>query len=41
MPKNELCSYCYGEKLRLMQKSKYSAYDESFATMLEYVNKGK
>lgn len=41
MPKNELCSYCYGAKLRLMQKSEYSAYDELYAAMLEYVNKGK
>ncbi|RYP35707.1 hypothetical protein DL766_002360 [Monosporascus sp. MC13-8B] len=39
MPENDLCSYCYGAKLRLMQKSEYSAYDEYYAAMLEYVNK--
>ncbi|KAK1994860.1 hypothetical protein LX36DRAFT_692917 [Colletotrichum falcatum] len=39
MPQEELCSYCYGAKLRLMQKSEYSAYDEYYAAMLEYVNK--
>lgn len=41
MPENELCSYCYGAKLRLMQSSEYSAYNEDYASMLEYVNKGK
>ena len=41
MPRDELCSYCYGAKLRLMQKSQYSAYDEYYADMLEYVNKGR
>ncbi|GKT64258.1 lysM domain-containing protein [Colletotrichum tofieldiae] len=39
MPQDELCSYCYGAKLRLMQKSEYSVYDEYYAAMLEYVNK--
>ncbi|KAH6710632.1 hypothetical protein DL95DRAFT_351095 [Leptodontidium sp. 2 PMI_412] len=39
MPRTELCSYCYGAKLRQMQKSAYSAYDEYYAVMLEYVNK--
>jgi hypothetical protein len=41
IPKTDLCSYCYGAKLSLMQKSEYSAYDEYYAAMLEYVNKGK
>ncbi|KAL7794273.1 LysM domain protein [Trichoderma ceciliae] len=39
MPESELCSYCYGAKLRLMQTSEYSAYNEDYAAMLEYVNK--
>lgn len=39
IPKDELCAYCYGAKLRLMQKSEYSAYDELYAETLEYVNK--
>ncbi|KAF7551417.1 hypothetical protein G7Z17_g5036 [Cylindrodendrum hubeiense] len=39
MPKNQVCSYCFGAKLRMMQKSPYSAYDELFAEMLSYVNK--
>ena len=41
IPEEGLCSYCYGEKLRLMQKSEYSAYDEYYAEMLDYVNKSK
>lgn len=41
MPENELCSYCWGAKLRMMQQSEYSAYDEYFAEMLEYVNERK
>jgi hypothetical protein len=41
MPQNELCSYCYGSKLRLMQSSVYSAYDEDFAAMLKFVNNSK
>ncbi|KFZ00855.1 hypothetical protein V501_10416 [Pseudogymnoascus sp. VKM F-4519 (FW-2642)] len=39
IPKADLCSYCYGAKLSLMQRSEYSAYDEYYAAMLEYVNK--
>ncbi|KAH6608261.1 LysM domain-containing protein [Trichoderma cornu-damae] len=39
MPETELCSYCYGAKLRLMQTSEYSVYDEDYAAMLDYVNK--
>lgn len=41
IPEEGLCSYCYGEKLRLMQKSEYSAYDEYYAEMLDYVNESK
>ncbi|KAK3302812.1 uncharacterized protein B0T15DRAFT_371689, partial [Chaetomium strumarium] len=26
MPQTQLCSFCFGEKLRLMQRSPYSAY---------------
>lgn len=39
MPNAQLCSYCYGAKLRMMQQSPYSAYDELFAQTLETVNK--
>ncbi|KAK0391599.1 hypothetical protein NLU13_1099 [Sarocladium strictum] len=39
MPLSKLCSYCYGAKLRMMQESKYSAYNEYFAEALVYVNK--
>lgn len=38
MPEEQLCSYCYGTKLRMMQQSPYSVYDELFAEMLGYVN---
>lgn len=38
MPDNQLCSYCYGAKLRMMQQSAYSAYDDLFAKMLQHVN---
>jgi hypothetical protein len=41
MPKSELCSYCFGARLRMMQASAYSVYDELFAEMLKHVNKGK
>ena len=41
IPQEGLCSFCYGEKLRLMQKSEYSAYDEYYAEMLDYVNESK
>lgn len=41
MPEDELCSYCFGGRLRMMQSSPYSAYDEMYADMLEYVNEGK
>ncbi|EFY87854.1 LysM domain protein [Metarhizium acridum CQMa 102] len=39
MPNAQLCSYCYGAKLRMMQQSPYSSYDELFAQTLETVNK--
>ncbi|CAG7566317.1 unnamed protein product [Fusarium equiseti] len=38
MKKEQLCSYCFGEKLRQMQRSPYSAYDGLFAKQLEYIN---
>ncbi|VUC21228.1 unnamed protein product [Clonostachys rosea] len=39
VPEQELCSFCYGAKLRQMQKSEHSAYDQEYASMLEFVNK--
>ncbi|KAL1617782.1 hypothetical protein SLS54_007561 [Diplodia seriata] len=36
MPKEQLCSYCYGAKLLMMQQSPYSAYDENYADRLQY-----
>lgn len=36
-----MCSFCLGEKLRLMQQSPYSAYDELHAETLEYINQSK
>lgn len=41
MPKDQLCSFCYGEKLRLMQRSPYSAYDSLHAERLLYINESK
>ncbi|KAK8043700.1 hypothetical protein PG993_006130 [Apiospora rasikravindrae] len=38
MPRDELCSFCNVEKLRLMQKSPYSAYSSSDAERLSYIN---
>ncbi|RYP74297.1 hypothetical protein DL771_003118 [Monosporascus sp. 5C6A] len=38
LPREQLCSYCYGAKLRMMQSSPYSAYDELYAEELEFVN---
>ncbi|EXU95641.1 LysM domain protein [Metarhizium robertsii] len=38
MPETQLCSYCFGTKLRMMQQSPYSGYDELFANTLEIVN---
>ncbi|KAH8168700.1 LysM domain protein [Sarocladium implicatum] len=39
MAEKELCSFCFGAKLRMMQASPYSAYDELYAEMLKHVNK--
>ncbi|CAH0024421.1 unnamed protein product [Clonostachys rhizophaga] len=36
IPDKELCSFCYGEKLRQMQKSEHSAYDREYASMFEF-----
>lgn len=41
MPEDELCSYCYGARLRMMQSSSYSAYDDFYAEILTYVNQSK
>ncbi|KAI9157867.1 hypothetical protein HJFPF1_05850 [Paramyrothecium foliicola] len=35
MPRKELCSYCYGARLRVMQNSPYSAYDDAYAEISE------
>jgi hypothetical protein len=37
MPRNELCSYCHVERLRMMQSTAYSTYDEDWKKDLEYV----
>jgi len=37
MPDDHLCSYCYAAKLRTMQQSPYSAYDEVYKERLDYV----
>ncbi|CCC12069.1 hypothetical protein SMACR_02290 [Sordaria macrospora] len=39
MPQAQLCSFCLGAKLQLMQSSPYSAYDQLHAERLEYINK--
>jgi hypothetical protein len=39
MPTTQLCSYCYGAKLRMMQQSPYSAYDEIYEERLKYLVK--
>lgn len=41
MPRDQLCSYCYGAKLRLMQQSPYSAYDNLYAERLDFVIKSR
>jgi hypothetical protein len=41
MPQSQLCSFCLGEKLRLMQRSPYSAYDALYAETLGYINRSK
>jgi hypothetical protein len=37
MPHDELCSYCYVTKLKMMQSSQYSYYNELFQHNLETV----
>ncbi|KAF4234129.1 hypothetical protein CNMCM6805_008835 [Aspergillus fumigatiaffinis] len=37
MPHDELCSYCYVTKLKMMQSSQYSYYNELFQNNLETV----
>lgn len=39
MPQAQLCSFCLGAKLRLMQSSPYSAYDGLHAERLDFINK--
>ncbi|KAL6229168.1 hypothetical protein BDW75DRAFT_245974 [Aspergillus navahoensis] len=39
MPENEICSYCYVERHRMMQCSPYSAYDDYYKSRLEAINK--
>ncbi|KAF3386940.1 Glucan 1,3-beta-glucosidase [Penicillium rolfsii] len=37
-PKSELCSFCYVERLEMMQRSSYSVYDEYFQADLVVVH---
>ncbi|KAF7180792.1 hypothetical protein CNMCM7691_010083 [Aspergillus felis] len=39
MPDNEICSYCYVERVQMMQRSPYSAYNEHYKSVLETINK--
>ena len=39
MPDNELCSYCYTERLQMIQRTPYSAYDNYYQTVLQAINK--
>ncbi|KAL5042121.1 hypothetical protein BDW71DRAFT_217250 [Aspergillus fruticulosus] len=39
MPENEICSYCYVERYRMMQRTPYSAYDDYYKSVLETINK--
>lgn len=41
MPEDELCSYCLGAKLKMMQQSAYSSYDAFYAERLAYINESK
>ena len=41
MPNDELCSYCFGAKLRLMQTSPYSVYNDYYAETLKNINLGR
>ena len=36
MPRDELCSFCHIEKMRLMQSTPYSTWDEGWKEELEY-----
>lgn len=38
MPTSELCSFCFVQRLKIMQSSPYSFYDEVFQEQLEIVN---
>ncbi|KAJ5553987.1 hypothetical protein N7513_003946 [Penicillium frequentans] len=38
MPKTELCSFCFVERLKMMQRSSYSFYDQGFQSQLVIVN---
>lgn len=37
MPRRELCSFCYVERLAMMQRTPYSSYDEFWKSQLEYI----
>ncbi|RPA79578.1 pectin lyase-like protein [Ascobolus immersus RN42] len=37
MPKSELCSFCNVQKLKMMQSSRYSYYDNFYKQELEYI----
>lgn len=37
MPQDELCSYCYVERISMMQRTSYSKYDDRWKTKLEYI----
>jgi hypothetical protein len=39
MPENEACSYCYIERLRMMQQTLYSIYDDYYQGVLQTINK--
>lgn len=41
MPQDEVCSDCFGGRLRMMQASPYSGYDEFYQVQLEFVNESK
>lgn len=38
IPDDKLYSYCYTERLQLIQRTPYSAYDDYYATILEVIN---
>ncbi|KAJ5142746.1 uncharacterized protein N7515_001533 [Penicillium bovifimosum] len=39
MPRNEACSYCYTERLQMMQRTPYSGYDDYYQGVLQTINK--